>query len=575
MATEPQHSETMSGETTSSAKDSSVMPDAPAAAARPDVGADAALIVEALGRMEAAIRDERAVLDRLRTGLADMAQAVAQAKAVADSETAALLLDEFEHRIDAMIEIAGGARPAAAAPVPPVPPVEPQPVAALADMPIAPAAARDQTADDIPASQVIETAAEDDQVPTVSGVVSRLGSDHDAFNEAIVRALQSTEADDDRGPSVAMLKAMVEALSVEAPVEAAEPEATTEIAELEVAELEVAESEAQPAEAVIAAPESAHAAHDPAEPAATAEIQEPAPEIAAFVTEFAERPHDTAMQPSAEISTPEFLEEAQSPVEPTATTEIQELAPEPTATAEVQEAAPDVTAFAVEFAAPPDDAGELSAEAAAPEVAEATPAAEATRPASWPGDAVVREGVLLASLEQMGSRPFQPSDEGTAVIFTVPAEPEAVSEPNPEPEPAAWAEPALPEPEPAGVPFPDPEPTAVAVAEPVVTEAAAPTHDPDAELERALADPDFDPTDFLFGPAPEPDPAAFLLEPAPQPPVHRPIALPEPEFGSTPFEPPAEASQAAEHDQPAQPAPHDPLRAFKAMSPEEKIALFT
>ena len=38
--------------------------------------------------------------------LGDMAQAIARAKAVADSETAATLLDELEHRVDAMIEIA-------------------------------------------------------------------------------------------------------------------------------------------------------------------------------------------------------------------------------------------------------------------------------------------------------------------------------------------------------------------------------------------------------------------------------------------------------------------------------------
>ena len=38
-----------------------------------------------------------------------------------------------------------------------------------------------------------------------------------------------------------------------------------------------------------------------------------------------------------------------------------------------------------------------------------------------------------------------------------------------------------------------------------------------AELEAAMADPDFDPTDFLFGPEPEPEPAAFLLEPPPPP----------------------------------------------------------
>ena len=95
MATEPQHSEIMSG--------------APSSSEPAGVSADAALIVAALGRIEAAVRDQGVVLGRLRSALGDMAQAIANAKTVADSETAAAMLDEFEHRVDAMIEIAGGA----------------------------------------------------------------------------------------------------------------------------------------------------------------------------------------------------------------------------------------------------------------------------------------------------------------------------------------------------------------------------------------------------------------------------------------------------------------------------------
>ena len=95
MATEPQHSETMSGAPTSSE---------PA-----DVSANAALILAALSRIEAVVRDERAAMASLRTSLGEMTQAIARAKTVADSENAAAMLDEFEHRVDAMIEIAGGA----------------------------------------------------------------------------------------------------------------------------------------------------------------------------------------------------------------------------------------------------------------------------------------------------------------------------------------------------------------------------------------------------------------------------------------------------------------------------------
>ena len=79
-----------------------------------DVSADTAVIVAALERLVSTVRDERAVLTRLRTALGDMHRAIAHAKAVADSETAAALLDEFEHRVDAMIEIAGRAEPPAA-----------------------------------------------------------------------------------------------------------------------------------------------------------------------------------------------------------------------------------------------------------------------------------------------------------------------------------------------------------------------------------------------------------------------------------------------------------------------------
>jgi hypothetical protein len=108
----------------------------------------------------------------------------------------------------------------------------------------------------------------------------------------------------------------------------------------------------------------------------------------------------------------------------------------------------------------------------------------------------------------------------------------------------------------------------------------------EAPIESKSAEAYFDPTDFLFGPEPEPDPAAFLLDPAP-PPRTQKATLPQPEFVSTPSEPPqqsqpeppkAEEPQAApaEVEPPAsEPAPHDPLHALKAMSPNEKLAIFS
>ena len=113
MATEPQHSETMLA-----ASSSSEPGPAPQATSEPaaDVSADAALIVAALDRMQAAVRDERDMVGRLRSSLGEMAQAIARAKAQADTGIAGLL-DEFEHRVDAMLEMAGG-RPEPAAAVP-------------------------------------------------------------------------------------------------------------------------------------------------------------------------------------------------------------------------------------------------------------------------------------------------------------------------------------------------------------------------------------------------------------------------------------------------------------------------
>ena len=173
--------------------------------AQADVSADAALILAALGRMEAVVRDERAAFARLRVMLGDMAQAIARGKTVANSETAATLLDELEHRVDAMIEIAGPGPVAEAAAMPdPQPPSSAAPVA-RDDAPLAPSG----TAPDAgAAAQAIQHPAEHDQVPTVSDVVSRFGSD----DEPPPAAEMPVDDTASSAPTVAMLTAMVEAL---------------------------------------------------------------------------------------------------------------------------------------------------------------------------------------------------------------------------------------------------------------------------------------------------------------------------------------------------------------------------
>lgn len=174
------------------------------APAQPDVAADMAIVLAALGRVEAAVRDGREVLIRLRGCLDEMAQAIVQAKASADSPAATSLLNEFEHRIDVMIEIAGGEVRRAAA----------------AEQPVAEAAA---------VSEAQDTADEPTEVPTVSGVVSRLG----ASGETPPPAADTSEGSDNGlvdSSNVAKLAAMVQALRDSMPPEEPQAEAAPETA---------------------------------------------------------------------------------------------------------------------------------------------------------------------------------------------------------------------------------------------------------------------------------------------------------------------------------------------------------
>ena len=190
----------------------------------------------------------------------------------------------------------------------------------------------------------------------------------------------------------------------------------------------------------------------------------------------------------------------------------------------------------------------LSASIQEPEPKVAAPAAG---PAALPGATAEHETALLASFEQMEARPFPPPDEGTAVIFTARPQPEAV------PEPAARSEPAA---------TPEPEPAATAQSHQAVE--PLPAESPPA----AEAAADFDPTDFLFGPEPEPDPAAFLLDPAPPPRTQRAVVLPQPEFVSTPSEPPQPAETPVQPPCPSRrPPPKSHSRFSQRRSPRRTI----
>ncbi len=149
------------------------------------------MVLAAVSRMQAAAHGDRERIKRLRDALGEMAYVIAQTKAVLFAAISdehkpdmAALLDQLEHHVDAMIDTAGGGAAAA-----PQPELAPQPAAEW------PAAA-----------------AEADRVPTVSGVVSGLVSSEPAAADA----LPAADAAPDQSPSVAMLKAMVEALSAPA-----------------------------------------------------------------------------------------------------------------------------------------------------------------------------------------------------------------------------------------------------------------------------------------------------------------------------------------------------------------------
>jgi nicotinate-nucleotide--dimethylbenzimidazole phosphoribosyltransferase len=232
MATEPQRSEIMSGAPSSSELASPRPP-------QTDVSADAALIMAALGRMEATVRHERAAFDRLRVMLGEMAEAIAKAKAVADSETSANLLDELDHRVDAMMEIAGHGAVAESAPSPP-----PQPPSSAAQLErdaalLAHGASEAQGAAAAPdagaVAQAIQHPAESDQVPTVSDVVSRLESD-DGTPPAATDIPPVADAAIS-APTVAMLTAMVEALRDSIAVAAPGHQAAIEVPAPQAAEV--------------------------------------------------------------------------------------------------------------------------------------------------------------------------------------------------------------------------------------------------------------------------------------------------------------------------------------------------
>ncbi len=211
-----------------------------------------------------------------------------------------------------------------------------------------------------------------------------------------------------------------------------------------------------------------------------------------------------------------------------------------------------------------------------PEAAETQPAASS--------DPTVPDVELLASLARMKAMPFLPPEVGTAVIFGAKAKPQlTVTEATaPDPAPAAAAEPpAFSEPI---LIMPPLDPIEDDTESEPTLEASPPAETP-PEAEAAPTDVDLDALLFEPPPEPEPDPAAFLLEPAPWPTQAPPAQTAEPALESEPEPTTSQTSWAVELPSPASvAAPErprlptgaapDPLAPLKAMSDEEKIALF-
>jgi hypothetical protein len=173
----------------------------------PGRSVDAALALAAIDRMDAAIQHERATLDRLHTELKALAQTIARAKIAVragavkvDALTGSArldvagLLDELEHRVDAMLEI-GNHSGRNRAPAQDHAPLD------------RPAAER---ATDEPAKPRPHIAP--DRVPTVSEVVSRLGREDDHQDDE-PRKSAGAPAPQVGRTDASMLEAMVQALS--------------------------------------------------------------------------------------------------------------------------------------------------------------------------------------------------------------------------------------------------------------------------------------------------------------------------------------------------------------------------
>ncbi len=525
----------------------------------------------AMPRAESAALSGGATLEQLRTEFAAMTETVAQIRSAVvalnrQQLSVDVLLQEFEARSQRVAELL--AQPVEAA----------TPDAALQraeEQAFAEALAADPPGE--PAAPIgPEAAAETERVPTVSSVVSQLGRADEAgaprdAHEASVS---------DGITTVAMLGAMVEQLAASMPIRAPEPEQVAP----EATQADVLSPDALPPEA--ATPDLV--------------VVEPvAPDLVTpdLVTSDLVTPDLAALDPV----TPDLVASDLVTSDPVTS----DLVASDLATSDIvtsDQATPEMVTPDVmpsDIAIPEADTSDPVAQNEAAALVEPL-----LRAVAAPGPAIP-EAELLSSFARVEAVPYLPPEVGTAVIFDTRARmpPAALLPPSvlatapPDEtgeigtdgvaavEPLAadadqdvrtviLAAPQLimppEEPEPA-----DAEPAeAESTLNPLPVEQAAPQASAPAEA----VEPDLD--KLLFEPAAESDtdPAAFLLEPPswpqrvlPEPPADQ-ATTPEPDAVAEPRD--NAASAAASIAAAAPVAAHDPLAAIKAMSEEERIALF-
>jgi hypothetical protein len=538
---------------------------------------------------------------RLRSEIAEVLATIAQAKAALDDarrrhDEADSLLRDAESRAQLMLGLiasAADAEPPVADAEPPAP-VDEAHLRSVEEQAFLDALGLYDAVEVAPDAR--QFSQEPERVPTVSDVVSQLGR-----GGTEPAALQADETN-----AVRMLEAMVEELAAAMPIE---PRAErSEPAPLPAAEVEsvtepaltasVQESGQQPPEPIA----EQQAADEP-------ELENPEQEPQAIVAEEIappdEAPPEAAALPAEAMVEAELAEPEREAAEQEA---IQER-PE-------EQLEPPIEATVPAFEQPSDETAAISA----PD--ESQPAPQEPVVAALEQDStqdeqtaarepLIPENELLTNFARMTTRPFLPPEIGTAVIFDSTHAPSAAAQSGLAGEAASLGEaetaeaPALGETTATTAAAPAPKAVSAPSVPPDITIETTTTVEPPVEPMISVATPepvnDIDLDALLFGspsgseppvdaeqavspPWPEPPGAApaspeTAMQPAETPQAAWAVDLPVPASARAATARAAETPSSALPVAAASPAPAatrdgDPLAPLRAMSDEEKIALF-